>query len=520
MIANPQGASVMLCLEDGWDITAQVSSLAQLCLDPYYRTIEGFRVLVEKEWLAQGHRFNHRSNLSNPNQDSGFTPLFLQFLDAVHQIHKQFPMAFEFNQYYLRFLAYHHVSCRFQTFLCDYEFQRSQAGFLNDSKSHHKTSHHNNHHGHGHGRVVDTHSSDEETGHGGNNYSSSTAKIATLPNGMFAGMNVFDYIDRQAAKSPCFFNYMYSQELQHPVLRPYAMISDLVLWDYYVCEELKHGPSYDYELVILDEEQDEDFSTIADSLTSTSMTIQGREGLVSGYDCLSRSTLSACSYLLEEITDLEHELGLLPRGGWQYHWQHVEVPPPVPPRDQPSAPIVQTTPSVYARHHGRMVHKKSTMELIVKGKMGGGIHQSTSAASGAMMEVDPASGAVYTQTHKFEKNNYTAPTSCDVCGSLLWGPRTGMKCVDCGYNIHEKCREKAAKSCTTKFKTGNVPRDSTTEHLDQLARDPASNQPGRGGFMEEDDMYYGQFTRNIDENSQITYQGYLFKQVCIVISYM
>ncbi|KAL8900573.1 MAG: hypothetical protein Q9207_005634 [Kuettlingeria erythrocarpa] len=56
-----QHSHVLIHCSDGWDRTSQLSALSQICLDPYYRTLDGFIVLVEKDWLSFGHMFNHRS---------------------------------------------------------------------------------------------------------------------------------------------------------------------------------------------------------------------------------------------------------------------------------------------------------------------------------------------------------------------------------------------------------------------------------------------------------------------------
>jgi myotubularin-related protein 1/2 len=52
--------NVVIHCSDGWDRTAQLSSLSQLLIEPYYRTLIGFIVLIEKDWIQFGHQFHLR----------------------------------------------------------------------------------------------------------------------------------------------------------------------------------------------------------------------------------------------------------------------------------------------------------------------------------------------------------------------------------------------------------------------------------------------------------------------------
>ncbi|XP_026333102.1 myotubularin-related protein 4 isoform X2 [Hyposmocoma kahamanoa] len=122
------GRPVLVHCSDGWDRTPQIVAAAQLVLDPYYRTVEGFRVLIEREWLDFGHKFadrcGHQFGPEDPNERS---PIFLQWLDVVHQMMLQYPCSFEFNEAYLIKLATHVHSCMFGTFLCNTGRERLDA---------------------------------------------------------------------------------------------------------------------------------------------------------------------------------------------------------------------------------------------------------------------------------------------------------------------------------------------------------------------------------------------------------
>ncbi|XP_012270796.1 myotubularin-related protein 4 isoform X2 [Orussus abietinus] len=121
------GRPVLVHCSDGWDRTPQIVALAQLLLDPYYRTMEGFQVLCEREWLDFGHKFADRCGQTvgceDPNERC---PVFLQWLDCVHQLIKQFPSSFQMSAAYFVKLAQHTYSQLFGTFLCNTRQERLQ----------------------------------------------------------------------------------------------------------------------------------------------------------------------------------------------------------------------------------------------------------------------------------------------------------------------------------------------------------------------------------------------------------
>ena len=179
---------VLIHCSDGWDRTSQLAALAEICLDPYYRTMRGFAVLVEKDWCSFGHRFwdrcGHASSekyfqtahgygeegseeesgeetsggggfepqaaanafwgftkqLTANFQSSGegtsshgrtgahlkeISPVFHQFLDCIWQLLRQFPARFEFNEQWLLDLYDAVYECKYGTFLYNCESERN-----------------------------------------------------------------------------------------------------------------------------------------------------------------------------------------------------------------------------------------------------------------------------------------------------------------------------------------------------------------------------------------------------------
>ncbi|KAL9642844.1 hypothetical protein ABK040_015815 [Willaertia magna] len=131
--------SVLVHCSDGWDRTAQICALSQLLLDPYYRTIEGFEVLIEKDWVSFGFKFLDRVGHLVPKSKNAssdeVSPVFLQFIDCVWHIFQQFPTSFEFNEAFLIAILDNLYSSKYGNFLHNCQKQREEDHVTKDTVS-------------------------------------------------------------------------------------------------------------------------------------------------------------------------------------------------------------------------------------------------------------------------------------------------------------------------------------------------------------------------------------------------
>ncbi|XP_038570524.1 myotubularin-related protein 7-like isoform X1 [Micropterus salmoides] len=129
-----EGISVLVHCSDGWDRTAQACSVASILLDPFYRTIKGFMVLIEKDWVSFGHKFSHRyGHLDGDPKE--VSPVIDQFLECVWQLSEQLPCAFEFNERFLITIHTHVYSCQYGTFLGNCQKESRDMRFRERSHS-------------------------------------------------------------------------------------------------------------------------------------------------------------------------------------------------------------------------------------------------------------------------------------------------------------------------------------------------------------------------------------------------
>ena len=118
--------TVLIHCSDGWDRTSQLSALSQILLDKYYRTLKGFIVLIEKDWLSFGHQFRLRNGFCPKEKRDEFSPIFIQWLDCIYQIIEQNCFKFEFNVNLLNYIAERIYSGKYGTFLFNSEKERKE----------------------------------------------------------------------------------------------------------------------------------------------------------------------------------------------------------------------------------------------------------------------------------------------------------------------------------------------------------------------------------------------------------
>uniref|UniRef100_A0AAR2IZ49 protein kinase C n=1 Tax=Pygocentrus nattereri TaxID=42514 RepID=A0AAR2IZ49_PYGNA len=104
--------------------------------------------------------------------------------------------------------------------------------------------------------------------------------------------------------------------------------------------------------------------------------------------------------------------------------------------------------------------------------------------------------------HRFKVYNYKSPTFCEHCGTLLWGlARQGLKCEECGMNVHHKCQKKVANLCgvNQKLMAEALAMIESTQQARSYKDSEVSGRDGpvvvgQGGVVKETSEHHHKFT--------------------------
>ncbi|XP_078289328.1 myotubularin-related protein 13 isoform X3 [Panthera onca] len=259
-------------------VKASFKKLMRACVPstiPTDSEVTFLKALGDSEWFPQLHRIMQLAVVISEVLENGSSVLVCleEGWDITAQVHNQYPTEFEFNLYYLKFLAFHYVSNRFKTFLLDSDYERLEHGTLFDDKG-------------------DKHAK--------------------------KGICIWECIDRMHKRSPIFFNYLYSP-MEIEALKPSVNVSSLKKWDYYTEETLSTGPSYDWMMLTPKHFPSED-SEVAGGAGPHSR----RRTVWPCYDDISCAQPDALTSLFSEIERLEHKLNQTSEK-WQQLWERVTV---------------------------------------------------------------------------------------------------------------------------------------------------------------------------------------------------
>jgi myotubularin-related protein 5/13 len=123
------------------------------------------------------------------------------------------------------------------------------------------------------------------------------------------------------------------------------------------------------------------------------------------YDIIDHHIPDVFRHYLSKHHQLEQDKGRLPQK-WKQIWDKLETPQ----EDENWLIREPSITTLQVRALGRSLHKKSTMDILVRGKL---------------VRSSDISNIYNNSAHRFEKHTFTTITNCDTCGTILLG-KVGM----------------------------------------------------------------------------------------------